>query len=115
MKKSRLLLAAVVAAFALAASAFATPPPAATSPGFEPAQVHAVAKDVNPISLDVAMSGQGAQSALKAYTEQRANPVPVAPRQIGAAALGWELRTASTHEPGVDGEGSEVDIRRPLT
>jgi hypothetical protein len=80
MKKT-LTLALAMAALAVSAFAVASPPPSTASPPGKAIQVVAV-RDVSPVSLTVADTGAGAQSAFKAWAEKRsAQPAP-SPTQV---------------------------------
>lgn len=118
MKKTRLLMCAALAACALASAAFASSPPVAESPpGFDRAQVAAVAKDMPAVSSPVAATGQGAQSALKAYEASRQSaPAPVHRASLSAGLGGFE-RIAAGQKPGTGPErqrGRTPQSERPL-
>lgn len=104
-KTRSLLIAAAMAAAAFACSAFESPPATASPRGSpvaaeaaKPNAVQAVMaaqKDVSPVSLDVAATGSGAESAFRAWTKQgQGAAVPV--QKVSADAMGWHQRQASS-------------------
>lgn len=122
--KKILLSLAVLACGLASASAFAASPPAssASPPGYE--RTHASeAKYVDPISLTVAESGAGAESAFRAWVKKDQAPVQ---RPLGLSRVLFErIGLGGVHGGGMtargpgDGDGDDDaqdnSVRRPLT